>query len=130
LKRFFNVFGIVCLLWFSFFYSERTALVVSETSSIMIQIKEYADSYKNDPVDALIDEDSIIPGIAGNVVDINKSYKAIQNTLKGRLFADDNQFELSLGLFTELDGENACHIYVLPENEAGDFFDMRQAETL
>ena len=46
----------------------------------------------------------------------NKSFKAIQNALKGRLFADDNQFELSLGLFTELDDENACHIYVLPEN--------------
>ena len=56
----------------------------------------------------------------------NKGYKSIQNALKGRLFSDDNQFELSLGLFTELDGENACHVYVMAESEAGDFFDWRQ----
>ena len=60
----------------------------------------------------------------------NKSYKSIQNVLKGRLFADDNQFELSLGLFTELDSENACHIYVMPENEAADFLYIRREESL
>lgn len=52
----------------------------------------------------------------------NKGFKSVQNALKGRLFPDDNQFELSLGLFTVLDADMCCHIYVLPDEEAGDFF--------
>ena len=51
----------------------------------------------------------------------NKGYKAVINTLKGRLFEDDNQFELSLGLFTEYDTEKCCHIYVLPTEESAKF---------
>lgn len=51
----------------------------------------------------------------------NKGYKAVVNTLKGRCFEDDNQFELSLGLFTVADKENCCHIYVLPIEEAAKF---------
>ena len=51
----------------------------------------------------------------------NKGFKAVQNALKGRLFPDDDQFELSLGLFTVLDPEMSCHIYVLPEEKAADF---------
>ena len=51
----------------------------------------------------------------------NKGYKAVINTLKGRLFEDDNQFELSLGLFTEDDHENYCNIYVLPMEESAKF---------
>ena len=51
----------------------------------------------------------------------NKGFKAVQNALKGRLFPDDDQFELSLGLFTVLDPEMSCHIYIMPENDASDF---------
>ena len=51
----------------------------------------------------------------------NKGFKAVVNTLKGRLFEDDNQFELSLGLFTVADSENCCHIYVLPTEESAKF---------
>jgi len=60
----------------------------------------------------------------------NKGFKAVQNALKGRLFPDDDQFELSLGLFTVLDAETACHIYVLPEDAAADFFCHKQLDAL
>ena len=55
----------------------------------------------------------------------NKGFKAVQNALKGRLFPDDDRFEMSLGLFTEQRNESACHIFVLPDDEAGIFTDMR-----
>lgn len=55
----------------------------------------------------------------------NKAFAPVINALKGRLFADDNQFEMSLGLFSEFDGENACHIYVVPEYDAADFLYQR-----
>lgn len=51
----------------------------------------------------------------------NKGYKGVINALKGRLFGDDNQFELALGLFTFVDDDPHCHIYVTPYDEAGDF---------
>lgn len=51
----------------------------------------------------------------------NKGFKGVINALKGRVFADDNQFELALGLFTVVDEDPHCHIYVTPFDEAGDF---------
>lgn len=51
----------------------------------------------------------------------NKGYKAVINTLKGRVFEDDNQFELSLGLFTVDDREMYCDTYVLPIEDAAKF---------
>ncbi len=66
------------------------------------------------------------PGEASDVFDHdNKGYKAVQNALKGRLFPDDDCFEMSLGLFTEQREESCCHIYVLPDDETGIFTDMR-----
>lgn len=60
--------------------------------------------------------------------DDNKSFRAVINALKGRLFPDDNQFELSLGLFTTLDTEACCHIYILPEQDVTDFHSFRLTE--
>ena len=51
----------------------------------------------------------------------NKGFKGVINALKGRVFQDDNQFELALGLFTLIDEDPHCHIYVMPFEEAGDF---------
>lgn len=51
----------------------------------------------------------------------NKGYKSVINTLKARVFEDDNQFELSLGLFTVDDSENYCNIYVLPVEDSAKF---------
>ena len=51
----------------------------------------------------------------------NKGFKGVINALKGRVFQDDNQFELALGLFTVIDEDPHCQIYVLPFEEAGDF---------
>lgn len=58
---------------------------------------------------------------SGAFDDDNKGFKGVINSLKGRLFKDDNQFELALGLFTVIDDDICCHIYVLPFDEAGDF---------
>lgn len=60
----------------------------------------------------------------------NKGFKGVINALKGRLFNDDNQFELALGLFTVVDDDTCCHIYVTPFEEAGDFLYQMSAEML
>lgn len=60
----------------------------------------------------------------------NKGFKAVINALKGRLFSDDNQFELSLGLFSRIDDELCCHIYVMPLEDAGDFIYLLNEDAL
>ncbi|MDR0861803.1 MAG: hypothetical protein LBN30_03380 [Oscillospiraceae bacterium] len=52
----------------------------------------------------------------------NKGWKAIPNALKGRVIKDDDQFTLSVHLISTKSAEMACHIYILPQSEAGDFF--------
>ena len=60
----------------------------------------------------------------------NKGYKAVINTLKARVFEDDNQFELSLGLFTVDDRENYCNIYVLPVEDSAKFMWLKSEGSL
>ena len=44
----------------------------------MISIRENSDNYKSKSIDAKIDGDTIIPGISGRKVNINKSYKKMK----------------------------------------------------
>ena len=60
----------------------------------------------------------------------NKGFRAVINALKGRLFPDDNQFEMSLGLFTIQDEECCCHVYVMPFESTGDFLYQMSDELL
>lgn len=55
----------------------------------------------------------------------NKGWKAISNALKGRVVVDDDQYSLGVCLLSSRSPEEACHIYVLPVQDAGDFFFLR-----
>lgn len=75
MKKIFKMLGLLSITIFSFFITEKTALVVNDMDDIMIEIKQNKDKYKTNPRDAYIDKDTIIPGINGREVNINKSYK-------------------------------------------------------
>jgi len=79
LKKIFQMIGLISLTCFSFFMTEQTALVVSDMDEIMIEIKNKKDNYKTQSVDAIIKENTIIPGINAKEVNINKSYKNMKN---------------------------------------------------
>jgi hypothetical protein len=51
----------------------------------------------------------------------NKNLRVIPNCLKGIAFPDDDQFHLSLGIFTVYNKEIYCEIYVLPLENADEF---------
>ena len=55
----------------------------------------------------------------------NKGWRAVSNTLKGRIFEDDDQFTLSLGLLSRLTNYTACHIHVMEICDADLYFNMR-----
>lgn len=78
MKKFFQVIGIISLLCFSFIYTEKTVTVVKEFDDIMIQIKNNYELNKNIPVDAIINGNTIIPGLSGSEIDIDKSYSKMK----------------------------------------------------
>jgi hypothetical protein len=55
----------------------------------------------------------------------NKGWKAIPNALKGRVIPDDDQFTLHVCLTSTRSKDTACHIWLLPRRDAGDFFGLK-----
>lgn len=74
MKKFLSYLGALSLIMISFIISEQTASVVKETDDIMTQIKEKSKNYEQQPIDAKIENNTIIPGLNGKKVNINKSY--------------------------------------------------------
>ncbi len=79
MKKIFQMIGLISLTCFSFFVTEKTAIVVNDMDEIMIEIKEEKDKLKKNSVDAIIDGNTIIPGINGRNVNVNKSYKNMKS---------------------------------------------------
>ena len=75
MKKIFEIIGLMSLVCLSFIITEKTTTVVKNIDDIMIKIKHENNNYKTESVNAIINEDSIIPGIYGKEVDIDKSYK-------------------------------------------------------
>lgn len=78
MKKIFRVIGLLSLISFSFFVSQKTALMVKEQDDIMIKIKEVENAYFIEPIQAIINEDEMIPGINGSNIDIEKSYSEMR----------------------------------------------------
>ena len=78
MKKFFQYLGMICLVSFSFFYTEKTVNVVKELDDIMIKIKEEQSIYKVEAINASIIENSIIPGISGREINVDKSYQRMR----------------------------------------------------
>ena len=58
----------------------------------------------------------------------NKGWKAVSNAIKGRLIPDDNQHTLSLALLSRKSELNVCHITLLDQADAADFFAMHSGD--
>ena len=71
MKRLFQVIGLVCLIIFSFFYTDKVMDVVREEDHIMVEINNVKDSLDVEAVDAQVFMDKMIPGIDGRVVNVD-----------------------------------------------------------
>lgn len=58
----------------------------------------------------------------------NKGWKAVSNAIKGRLIPDDDQYTLSLVLLSQKSELNVCHITLLDQADAADFFAMHSGD--
>lgn len=80
MKNTLKIFGLITLICFSFFYTEKVMTVVSDSDPLKIEISDLSDSYKILPNEAVITKDTIIPGNNGRKVNIDKSYKKMKET--------------------------------------------------
>ena len=102
MKKAFQMLGLLIIVSLGFMYTEKTILVVREQDEIMIKIKEKANN-KIDSIDAIIEGNTIIPGISGKQININESYKKMKqynkyddnllvyNKLKPKVSLSDNK---------------------------------------
>lgn len=79
LKKVFEAFGIFMLICFSFYYTDKTVLLIRKKDPIMIKIAEEKESYNINPVNAtLVGDYGIIPGYDGVEIDETKSFKKMK----------------------------------------------------
>lgn len=79
MKNIIKFLGLLSLICFSFFYTDKVMNVALEQDKIMISINNTKDDYKIEAIDAIIDNDTIIPGIYGKEVDVDKSYNNMRS---------------------------------------------------
>ena len=82
MKRIFEMIGLISLACFSFFYTDKITTVIKDNDDILKQIEEVKNQYQTDYIDAIIENNTIIPGTSGKVIDIEKSYKKMKKLNK------------------------------------------------
>ena len=78
MKTFFKLTGLIVLFFFSFFYTEKVINVITEQDEIMIQIKENEEKNNIPSTNAIINKNTITPGLSGKEINIDKSYKEMK----------------------------------------------------
>lgn len=109
--KLFKYIGVLSLICITFFYTEKVINVTMNQDEIMVKIKEYATEYNIDAIDAIIDEDTIIPGNTGKYIDNESSYKNMKKF---------GYFEPSLliykNIYPEISIYNNYHKYIIKGN--------------
>jgi len=73
-----RVIGLVTLICFTFFYTEKIIDVSVMQDELMIEINENKENFYIKPINANIVGDTIIPGKIGKEIDIDKSYREMK----------------------------------------------------
>lgn len=76
--KYIKILGLICLICFTFIYTEKIIDVSIEQDEIMIKLKDIENNYKTEPINAIIENDTIIPGNIGKYIDIDSSYKQMK----------------------------------------------------
>ena len=79
MKKYLRAFGLVSILCFTFYYTEQIAKFMRNKDPIYESIEEYAMDYQIDSVNATIFGNTIIPGLTGKKVNLEKSFRNMKN---------------------------------------------------
>jgi len=69
---------LLFMICFSFFYTEKIMDMINKKDPLMEEISNIRYNYEVLPINAYIEEDTIIPGIVGKEIDINESYEKMK----------------------------------------------------
>ncbi len=94
MRKLFEYIGLITLMCFSFFITEKTSMIAKNTDEIMLTIKDKYKDYETESVDAVINDDTIIPGSCAKKVNINRSY----NKMRKVGIYDDKLYEYTYEL--------------------------------
>ena len=78
--------SLLVLVLFSFFYTDRVMNFINKKDPLMNKIDLLKDKYEILPVNAVLDSNTIIPGVKGKSVDLDKSY---ENMKVSGIFRED-----------------------------------------
>ena len=78
MKKFFSILGMASLICLSLVISKKTTTVVQDMDELMIEIKNKEKDYYVEPIDAIINNNQIVPGLNGRKVNVKKSYDEIK----------------------------------------------------
>ena len=78
MKKNFKYFGLIVIAFISFLYTEKAAVVVKNVDIIMHKIKDQKEKSDTNPIQAIIRDNTIVPGVNGYEIDINKSYQKMR----------------------------------------------------
>ena len=70
-----KLIGLLVLIVFSFFYTDKVVSVIRETDPLMDKINSLKDKYEVKPINGIVTGDTVIPGINGKTINLEKSYK-------------------------------------------------------
>ncbi len=79
MNKYLKVFGILSILCFSFFYTEKIAKFMQSKDPLYVSIEALKDDYIVESVNATITDNYIIPGLVGKEVDVDKSFRNMQH---------------------------------------------------
>lgn len=78
MRKYYQYFGLALIMFFSFYYTEKIALIVLNKNPLMVEINEQKANYEESFVNAIINGDYIIPGINGLQVNAKSSFYNMQ----------------------------------------------------
>lgn len=78
MRKYYQYLGLALIMFFSFYYTEKIALIVLNKNPLMQSINEQKKNYEIDFVNAVIEGDYIIPGINGLEVNARESFYGMQ----------------------------------------------------
>lgn len=112
MKKFFQLTGFITIMCLSFFYTEKAVEVVKEYDIEYKKILEIENKYYKEPINASINENTIIPGISGIKVNRDLSYS------KMKRYGEFNEYLLVLDYIKpEISIENNKDKYVISGNK-------------
>lgn len=86
MKKIISYIGILSFVCFSFYYTDKVINYINNKDPLMEEINSKSTMYEIMPVNAITDSDTIIPGINGIKVNIEKSYN---NMKLNKIFRED-----------------------------------------